>query len=124
MKLQLAGSGGINLFTAYGENYVTINQQQHTQSLIVLPEQPVEMWSPCNMEELTPTHFEAILRYRPEIILFGSGATLRFPSIEIRRTLANALIGLEVMDTFAACRTYNILAGEGRKVAAALLMPR
>lgn len=124
MKLQLAGSGGINLFTAYGDGYVTVGQTRHTQSLIVLPEQPVETWPPHTMEALTPAHFEAVLRHRPEIILFGSGATLHFPANEIRRTLADALIGLEVMDTFAACRTYNILASEGRKVAAALLIPQ
>lgn len=122
MKLQIAGSGGINLFTAYDSGSVTVNQIRYTESLIVLPEQPVEPWSPRTLEELSLTHLDAILRHKPEIILLGSGPTLRFPSNDIRRALANTLIGLEVMDTFAACRTYNILAGEGRKVAAALLL--
>ncbi|MBS4097997.1 MAG: Mth938-like domain-containing protein [Sulfuricella sp.] len=124
MKLQLAGSGVQNLFTAYGAGYVAVNQTRHTESLIVLPNQPVETWPPRCLEDLGTDHFEAVLRHSPEIILLGTGTTLRFPSNEIRRALANTGIGLEIMDTFAACRTYNILAGEGRKVAAALLIPQ
>ncbi|HET7157715.1 MAG TPA: MTH938/NDUFAF3 family protein, partial [Burkholderiales bacterium] len=64
----------------------------------------------------------SLLTTRPEIILFGSGATLRFPRPELTRAIAAAAVGLETMDTAAACRTYNVLTAEGRQVLAALLV--
>lgn len=122
MKLHIAAAGVQNLFTAYGEGYVMVNRTRYQTSLIVLPDQAVENWSPTSLESLTESHFEALLGHAPEIILLGTGATLRFPTREIRQVLARANVGVEVMDTFAACRTYNILAGEGRRVAAALIL--
>lgn len=122
MKLHIAAAGASNLFTAYGEGYVVVNRTRHEASLIVLPDAPVEPWPPRSVEELTEAHFAPILAHTPEIILLGTGAKLQFPSREIRIALAKLGIGVEIMDTFAACRTYNILAGEGRKVAAALLV--
>jgi uncharacterized protein len=122
MKLNLAAAGVRNLFTAYGEGYVMVNRTRYEASLIMLPDEPVESWPIRAVEELTEAHFAPILTHRPEIVLLGTGATLQFPAREIRRALANMQIGVEIMDTFAACRTYNILASEGRKVAAALLL--
>lgn len=124
MKLHFAASGTRNLFTAYGEGYVMVNQARHETSLIVLPDVPAEPWITHGMAELGMTDFTPLLAHDPEIILLGSGATLQFPGREIRAALAEMRIGVEIMDTYAACRTWNILAGEGRKVAAALLMPR
>lgn len=122
MKLHLSAAGARNIFTAYGDGYVTVNQTRHQASVIVLPDAPVETWAPRSMAELREADFAPVLAHQPEIILLGSGATLRFPARELRAALANLGIGIEIMDTFAACRTYNILAGEGRKVAAALLI--
>jgi len=122
MKLHIAAAGVQNLFTAYGEGYVMVNRTRYQTSLIVLPDQAVESWPPTSLESLTQAHFEAIIGHAPEIILLGTGAALRFPSREIRQVLAHANIGVEVMDTYAACRTYNILASEGRRVAAALIL--
>jgi uncharacterized protein len=122
MKLHIAAAGVRNLFTAYGEGYVTVNQTRYEASLIVLPDAPVETWPPRSMAELTEADFAPVLAHRPEIILLGSGATLQFPARELRAALANLGTGVEIMDTHAACRTYNILAGEGRKVAAALII--
>jgi len=122
MKLNLAAAGVRNLFTAYGEGYVVVNRTRHEASLIVLPDAPVEPWSPRSVEDLTEAHLTPILAHAPEIILLGTGAKLQFPAREIRVALANLGIGVEIMDTFAVCRTYNILAGEGRKVTAALLL--
>ncbi len=122
MKLNLAAAGVSNLFTAYGEGYVVVNRTRHEVSLIVLPDAPVEPWAPHSVEELSEAHLVPILAHAPEIILLGTGAKLQFPTREIRIALAAMQIGVEIMDTFAACRTYNILAGEGRKVAAALLV--
>ena len=122
MKLHLADAAGLNLFTGYGENYVEINQQRHENSLIVLPGMIVKDWNIASFEHLTTMHFEFLVDLKPEIVLLGTGVKLRFPAPALTRALITAQIGLEVMDTAAACRTYNILAAEGRKVAAALLL--
>ncbi|MDQ3273101.1 MAG: Mth938-like domain-containing protein [Pseudomonadota bacterium] len=79
-------------------------------------------WVCDSFEDLTEAHFARLVESGPELVIFGSGARLRFPPPALLRALMAARIGIETMDTIAACRTYNILAGEGRKVLAALLM--
>jgi len=81
-------------------------------------------WAPGGFDALTESDFAALAALKPEVALFGSGATMRFPHPRLTRALTEARIGLEVMDTPAACRTYNILAAEGRRVAAAILVGR
>ncbi|MFA7242893.1 MAG: Mth938-like domain-containing protein [Sulfuricellaceae bacterium] len=122
MKLHLAVVGAQNHFTAYDAESVTVNHTRYLTSLIVLPDQPVENWPPTSLEHLETAHFDTVVAHAPEIILLGVGARLRFPAREIRLAWARLHIGVEVMDTYAACRTYNILAGEGRRVAAALIL--
>jgi uncharacterized protein len=122
LKLHLADAAGLNLFTGCGENYVEINQQRYENSLIVLPGMIVKHWEINGFEDLTAVHFGFLADLKPEIVLLGTGIKLRFPAPILTRALITAQIGLEVMDTAAACRTYNILAAEGRKVAAALLL--
>ncbi|MDD5328659.1 MAG: Mth938-like domain-containing protein [Sulfuricella sp.] len=122
MQFNLADAAGLNLFTAYGEDYVAVNHQTYRASLIVLPEKIVADWPPSGFEALSQAHFEAILEFQPEIVLLGTGPTLRFPHPSLTQALIQAQIGLEVMDTAAACRTYNILVTEGRRVAAALII--
>jgi len=89
---------------------------------IVLSPHSMRSWSPARMEEIEVVHFEELLESEPEVVLFGSGGRLRFPPRELLAPLYRQGIGIEVMDTVAACRTFNILAGEGRRVTAALLM--
>lgn len=79
-------------------------------------------WNCPRFEDLTATHFAQLADLRPELVIFGSGAKLRFPAPALMQSLMSQRIGLETMDTLAACRTYNILAGEGRHVLAALLI--
>jgi uncharacterized protein len=79
-------------------------------------------WNCGAFEDLTAEHFSQLAATRPELVIFGSGKRLRFPSPAYLRVLMENRIGLETMDTLAACRTYNILAGEGRRVIAALLI--
>ncbi|MDP2817620.1 MAG: Mth938-like domain-containing protein [Polaromonas sp.] len=79
-------------------------------------------WACSRFEDLTEEHFVRLVESQPELVIFGSGTRLRFPPPAFLRSLMAARIGVETMDTIAACRTYNILAGEGRKVLAALLM--
>ena len=79
-------------------------------------------WECARFEDLTEAHFTRLIETRPELVIFGSGARLRFPPPALLRALMAKRIGVETMDTLAACRTYNILAGEGRRVTAALLI--
>lgn len=123
MKVELETAGTeANLVRAYGPGEVTINRQVYRESVLIAPGQAVQIWSPSEFAELAAGHFEAITALRPEVVILGTGARLRFPPPSIMRPLVQAQVGFEVMDTGAACRTYNILAAEGRRVVAALLM--
>lgn len=122
MKLHLQTLSGTNLFTAYDKDFVSVNGVRHERSLIVLPERIIAEWQPVAPDAMTAEHFSALADLELEILLLGTGSRLRFPSPRLMQALAQQGIGLEAMDTFAACRTYNILAAEGRKVAAALIL--
>lgn len=91
-------------------------------SAIITPERIVEAWTPQTPSELVPEHMQQVLEFQPEIIILGTGRNLRFPAPEVIQLCHETGVGFEAMDTGAACRTYNILAAEGRNVAAALLM--
>jgi uncharacterized protein len=121
LKLQLSNVSGINLFTGYGEGYVMVNHERYEQSLVVLRDRVLTDWQPAGFDDLDAGHFALLAELEPEIVLLGTGVRLRFPRPDITRALMQARIGLEVMDIHAACRTYNFLAAEERKVAAALL---
>jgi uncharacterized protein len=95
---------------------------QRVDYSIILSPQAMRPWRPARLEELEQAHFEELLEWEPEVVLFGSGGSLRFPAMELLVPLQRKGIGIEVMDTVAACRTFNILASEGRRVTAALLM--
>ena len=121
MKLHLAGPSPRNTITGYGAGYVMVNGARHEENLIVLPER-ILPWNAPSFESLGDEHFVELARLDLEVILLGTGATLRFPSPQVIRPLVEAKIGFEAMDAQAACRTYNILASEERRVAAALLL--
>lgn len=122
MRFQLETGGQANLIRTYAAGCIVVNQESYSHSLIVLPQQIVADWGPQDFEALAPTHFDALVALNPEVVLLGTGQRQRFPRAELLTSLVTAGIGWEVMDTAAACRTYNILMGEGRNVAAALLM--
>lgn len=92
------------------------------RSIIISPRRLIRDWPPQQFEELLQAHFEIFSELRPEILLLGTGTQLRWPEYGMTKFLLNRGIGVEVMDTPAACRTYNILMGDERNVAAALLM--
>lgn len=138
MKFSLDSSEGVTI-RGYGEGHVVLAlpprlaeggapdaaqalKETVTTSVVLTSERVIRDWLPENFEELEAPHFEALIELEPEVVLFGSGATLRFPSPVILRRLTEQGMGVEVMDTAAACRTYNVLISEGRRVAAALLM--
>ena len=110
------------MFTGYGEGYVEVNRTRHASSIVVSAERVVTDWPAQSLEALGADHFAAILELKPEILLLGTGATFWFPEPARLAPLYKAGFGVEVMDTPAACRTYNILLGEGRNVVAALIV--
>jgi len=115
--------GGANhLITGYEPGVVQVNETRYHTSLIVTPEHLDTEWVPDHFGELDLGCFQGLLEDPPEVVLLGTGGRLRFPPREILMAFRNREIGFEVMDTGAACRTYNILMAEGRPVAAALLM--
>jgi uncharacterized protein len=121
VKLHLSSTAGLNIFTAYGEGYVAVNHRKYEENLIVLPDSVTPDWSTATIATLAAADMDKLLALGAEIVLLGTGSRLRFPAGALLRPFPPAGIGLEVMDLQAACRTYNILAAEGRKVAAALL---
>jgi len=123
MKFHLSSGQG-HTFTGHGPGYVRLGVVEYRDNVLVTPEQIVEGWAPGGFEQLTESDFAALAALRPEVALLGTGAALRFPHPRLTRPLVEAGIGLEVMDTPAACRTFNILASEGRRVAAGVLLDR
>jgi uncharacterized protein len=122
MKLHVTSTGGENVFTGYGDGYVSVNHTRYTHPVVVAAGRSVQAWEPGSFEALREADFEALLALGCEIIILGTGERHRFPPPEVLRPLAAAGVGLEVMDTRAACRTYNILIAEGRQVVAAVLV--
>ncbi len=122
LKLQPDRIEGVNVVTGIAAGAVHINGKPHATSLLLPWRGAVVDW-PCGaFEQLAAAHFELLQSLRPELVIFGSGARLRFVAPAVLRPLIERGIGIETMDTAAACRTYNVLAAEGREVVAALLL--
>ena len=121
MKFTETDRGAGNLIDAYGAEGIRVRGRIHTTGLALTVAELLAPWGPATIAELAPGHLDPVLALRPELVLLGTGPVQIFPDPEIHLTLARAGIGLEVMDTGAACRTYNILVSEGRRVVAALL---
>ena len=122
MKIERETAEGKNLFTGYGEDYVEVNGARVSVNVVVTGAQIVPGWAPAAIAALTAEHVQSLLALKPEIVLLGSGRTFAFPDPAALAPLHAARVGVEVMDTRAACRTYNILLGEGRNVLAALIV--
>jgi uncharacterized protein len=122
MKLHLAAVGDRNQFTGYGSGYVTVNHQRYDCSIVVTADALHKNWDVASVDAMAPEALAFLLAFKPEILLLGTGATLRFPRPAALRDFAQAQIGVETMDTAAACRTFNILMAEGRNVVAAIIV--
>jgi uncharacterized protein len=123
LKLHLSQNARRNTVTAYGQGYVAVNGKRYESSLVVLPDRVISDWNVTSVENLSEGTVGELAQLRPELVLLGTGDSLHFPDSKLLTVLLAAGIGTEVMDTHAACRTYNILAQEGRNVAAALVIP-
>ena len=122
MKLHADSPTALNTVTAYGSGFIEVNQVRHLRPVLVTPDQPVEPWDVASFEALSSGDFERLRARAPELVLLGTGDRQRFPHPRLVKPLTDARIGCEAMTSQAACRTYNILMGEGRKVLAALLL--
>jgi uncharacterized protein len=122
LKLHQAINTGQKTFTALGGDYIAVNGERFNRSIVVTPEQVHTDWSATDFASLAPEHFEYFLALAPEVVIFGTGARHQFPHPQLYSNLIAARIAIEFMDTPAACRTYNILAAEDRKVVAAILL--
>ena len=121
MKLHLANTADTKLFTAYGTDHVMVNGERHERSIVVMAQEVRSDWNADGFEALDETHFAWFLALKPDVLLLGTGTRQRFPHPRLYRALTDAGIGVECMTTPAACRTYTILAAEGRRVVAAIL---
>ena len=123
MKIELDSiSDSRNKIDGYSAGQVTITNKVYQSSLLVSPDIIVPDWPPKLFSDLAISHIEQIMTLDPEIVILGTGKSLTFPSELLLQPITGRSIGIEIMDTGAACRSYNFLLGEGRHVVAALLM--
>jgi uncharacterized protein len=122
MKIQPDRADGVNTISRLDAASIWVGPAGFGHSLLVPWQGEVQRWAPARVEDLLPLHFEQALALQPELVIFGSGTRHRFVGAALLRCLIECGIGVETMDTAAACRTYNVLASEGRAVLAALLL--
>ncbi len=122
MKLHSATTKQYQTVTGYDDQGVEINAAPYAFSLILMPETPPRPWNVPTFDALTAAHFEQIEADRPDVVILGTGARQRFVHPRLIGALSARHIGVECMDSKAACRTYNVLMGEGRKVTLALII--
>ena len=122
MKFTLETTSRVNLIRGYSSQEIRIGEQRLQGSCIVSADRLITEWAPQTFAGLAPEHLEPILALKPELVLLGTGATQRFPAAAIRSAFTAKGVGLEVMDLGAACRTFNILVQEERRVVAALFL--
>lgn len=121
MKFQPDTADGVNLIARQDGQRIWVGTTAYAHSLLLPWQGAVHDWQAASLQDLQAQHFERILQMSPEVVIFGSGAKLRFVAPALMQALMAARVGVETMDTAAACRTYNVLASEGRSVVAALL---
>jgi uncharacterized protein len=121
LKLHADAPSSLSTVTGYGPGFIEVNKSRHPGHLLLLPESPARPWQVQSFDQLRAEDFDALLALRPEVVLLGTGARQRFVHPRLTAGLARAGVGIEVMDTAAACRTYNILMSEGRHVLAVFL---
>lgn len=123
MKIDyVRNSDGINVVDAYSEGSVVVNKVMYNSSLILSASDIIDDWAPETCSELTLDHLHQVISLDPEIVILGTGSKIIFPDDGILQPISSNGIGYEIMDTGAACRSFNFLVAEGRHVVAALFM--
>lgn len=123
MQLDLEPPDYRYVLRGVGADGVVVNEHVLTASFLMTPDSLEEHWRPRSADELRPEDFETVLALDPELIVLGTGARQRFPPAVAMAACLSRGVGLEVMDSAAACRTFNVLASEGRRVVGAFLLP-
>ncbi len=121
MKLHQDSNATLNMVTAYSDTYLEINRQRFAHSVVLWPQGEVLAWAPNTFDQICAESLSGLAEKLPEVVLLGTGAKQRFLHPSVTSALTDKRIGVEAMTTAAACRTYNILVSEGRKVVALLL---
>jgi uncharacterized protein len=122
MELELDKTLAAYHFSSFSYDTVVVGKQQYRSSLIVTPKELFDYWPPKKLDDITQDDLEIIIALQPELSLLGTGHKLKFPMSNILEGVATANIGIEFMDSRAACRTYNILASENRRIAAGIIL--
>ncbi len=122
MKLSLANLGDIKRFSAHGADFVMVNGERFDTSIVVSAHEVRNDWEVTGFDTLNEANFAYFIDLKPDVLLLGTGAQQRFAPPRLYHTLTDAGIAVEFMTTPAACRTYNILVAEDRKVVAAVLL--
>lgn len=122
MKLHSPATADLLAITAYDARYIDVNGLRLTKSFLLTPQRLIENWAPDSLDGVTESDLQAVVDLGCPIILLGTGTRQRFPAPALLRPFIERRIGVEVMDSGAACRTYNVLMAEGRDVAAALII--
>jgi len=122
VKLQSDPHSVANTITGYGDGYIEINKIPYSHAVLLSSDGDILEWAVKSFDGLSPADFTQMASLKPELIIIGTGKRQRFPRPELLKTLIEAKIGFEIMDSQAACRTYNILVGEGRQVLLALIV--
>jgi uncharacterized protein len=123
MKLHLNRAEGALMIDAYGDDHVSINGRRHAASLILLPERVIADWPVRDYDALGETDYLSLAEHRPEVLLVAAAGRAPAPRPRLYARLLAQGIGVEAMPLGAACRTYNVLVGEGRRVVAAIILP-
>lgn len=121
MKFSVADQSNGNTINAYTDESVVVNGVRFSNSLVIMADRLIPDWRPDSFQALREEDFTALVELAPDLVVLGTGQQQQFPDPRLYRALIEAGIGIEVMTTPAACRTYNILTSEGRKVIGALL---
>ena len=122
MKFAIADDITGNIIRGYTDDSVVVGETAFKSSLIILDNQIISDWRPASFDDLEAADFEPLVPVKPDLVVLGTGPNQHFPMPALYQSLISAGIGIEIMNTPAACRTYNILISEGRKVAAALFL--
>ena len=122
MKFSIEDGDNNFIIRAYEQGCIIVNDESFTSSFVITQQALIRDWSPQTFSDLQSEHIHQLTESKPEIVLLGTGNQIQFPELALQAIIMERGIGLEVMDTAAACRTYNILSAEGRDVTAALIM--
>lgn len=122
MKLTRHTAGGHHEIRSVAPDCIRVDEEELTSSFVLSPDRLIPSWPPRRLDQVTDEHWETLLELEPEVVLLGTGDRIHFPDARVFARFQSRGIGFEVMDTAAACRTYNVLVSEERRVVAALML--